>query len=87
MYLRHMIEQTPIRLGRQAVRNQSQTLSSKCMHVCAHLHTHTHTHKKTKVSMSQTACYDKYFSDAEVAINIRMENKLKRTKELELIIV
>ena len=37
--------------------------------------------------MSQTACYDKYFSDAEVAINIRMENKLKRTKELELIIV
>lgn len=37
--------------------------------------------------MSQIACYDKYFSDAEVAINIRMENKLKRAKELELIIV
>ena len=35
--------------------------------------------------MPQTAYYEKYFSDAEVTINIERENKLKKRNELELI--
>ena len=52
MYLGHIIEQNLILHGRQAVRNQSQTLSSKGMHVCAHSHPHTHKGKSIDVTNS-----------------------------------